>query len=52
MTMGQGVVGDGNGKTVHFNSAPVVLAESFTYGRCLNLPMLLLYLCDAVPSTL
>lgn len=45
--------GMGNGKTpVHFNSTPVVLMESFTYGKCLNLSMLLLCLCCAITSSL
>lgn len=43
----------GKGKTpVHFSSAPVVLMESFTYGKCLNLPVLFLCLCDGITSTL
>lgn len=31
---------------------PVVLMESLTYGKCLNLPAPLLCLCDAITGTL
>lgn len=43
--------GMGYGKTpVHFSSAAVVLRESFTYGKCFNLPMLLLCWAMLVPG--